>query len=496
LLARTDMEKTARVHGVRVVRVVCGAATALLAVVACLVVGSGASEPPLAAAREPDGATPVDTSIEMLAAVASERRGAVPALLPIESWSELLRAITRAERALLQSPTDGLARAELEAAVGALAKHDAVLFELVARVDAPLERLEGALATARDEEVYGAVRGWYWVGLLRARDGRGDELLASLTDVFRCVATVERRVADLLADNAELVLTTTPAARAAGQCEVLERLAERHPTRADLLQRLMLAASTGASDAERRAFASRLVADTSNVEAVARGLAELFAAEEPWLALELAAASYEAADARGRAVITQAVVRAAPVDQAVAFAFERADDLKNAAALWLELGERDGAAELLALQYAEARSQDRDPQARRLMVAAMANGDTGLVREAALSDPDGGVRAQAALVLTTKRDADLDGADLGIVCAALDHTHGLDLSLALFAAENVFGALEGASDSSARSHFVERLTDIVLDDTRSVADRRRVLSLLEAHADAPTVTWLNGVLER
>lgn len=494
MLARFDMEKTARVLGVRVV---CGAAAALLTVAVCFVVGSGASGPQVASAeREPVDASPVDAPQELLAEVASERRGALPAPLPIESWSEQLRAIAHAERALLNSPNDGVARARLEAAVGALAVHDAVLFELVARVDAPLERLEGELATARDEEIYGAVRGWYWVGLLRARDGRGDELQASLTDVFRCVATVERRVADLLADNAELVLTTTPAARAAGQSEVLERLAERHPTRADLLQRLMLAAASDASDTERRAFASRLVSDPTNVEAVARGLAELFAAEEPWLALEIAAASYEAADARGRAVITQAVVRAAPVDQAVAFAFERADDLKNAAALWLELGEREGAAELLALQYAEARSQDDDPQARRLMVAALANGDTGLLREAALGDPDGGVRAQAALVLTTKRDADFVGTDLGIVCAALDDTHGLDLSLALFAAENVFDALESASDATARSHFVERLTDIVLDDTRSLADRRRVLSLLEAHADAPTVAWLNGVLER
>lgn len=405
-----------------------------------------------------------------------------------------VRAVTDAERTLVRAPRDELARVRLEAAVGALGAQPDILCGLIAWVAGSDARAAGATDAGSDEAVYGAVRAWYWLALLRGRDGGVDEVRASLGDALEALVALEARRAELLVDNLELVLAEVPLARSEGLVRRLVELARLHPARASAFTRLAVAASAGGEPAERALLARDLVARAVDLAALESGLRTLQRVDSHDGALRVARDAFERVDVQGRALLARAVVRTAPPEFALGFVLERAHELAHAPLVWIELGERDGIADLLVIAYAEARERETDAEFRQLLVAASARVDRHVLRAVAAEDPSAAVRAQAALVLSARADAELEGRDLDAVVAVLRTCDGLALATGLWAAQNVFAGLDDAAQRptarAARTRLVEALTDVALDAERERIDRERVVIALAPHLPAQELAWL------
>jgi len=405
-----------------------------------------------------------------------------------------IRAVTDAERVLVRAPLDDRARVRLEAAVGTLAARPDVLCRLIAWVVEPDPSATGATDAGFDEAVYGAVRAWYWLALLRGQGDGVDEVRASLGDALEALVALEPRRAELLVDNLELVLAEVPLARSDDLVRRLSELARLHPPRASAFTRLAVAASAGADPDERAELARDLVARAVDLAALESGLRTLQRVDSHDGALRVARDAFERVDAEGRALLARAVVRTAPPEFALGFVLERMHELAQAPLVWIELGERDGIADLLVLAYSDARERETDAEFRQLLVAASARVDRHVLRAVAAEDPSAAVRAQAALVLSARADADLEGRDLDAVVAVLRTCDGLALATGLWAAQNVFAGLDDSaqrpSARAARTRLVEALTDVALDVARDRIDRERVVSALAQHLPTQELTWL------
>jgi hypothetical protein len=193
-------------------------------------------------------------------------------------------------------------------------------------------------------------------------------------------------------------------------------------------------------------------------------------------------------------LLARAVVRTARVELALGFVSERAHELFHAPLVWIELGQRDGIADLLVVAYADARERGADAELRQLLVAASARVDRHVLRAVATEDPSPAVRAQAALVLSARADADLEGRDLDAVVAVLQTCDGLPFATGLWAAQNAFAGLDDAAQRSAaraaRTRLVEAMTDVALDVQRDRIDRERVVTALAPHVPARELAWL------
>ncbi|QDU83466.1 hypothetical protein Pla163_05650 [Planctomycetes bacterium Pla163] len=425
------------------------------------------------------------------------------------SLDALFLAIADSEEHVVRGTGSESTASDLERAVAELAARERGLEDVVDRLS-ELGAVGAVAVHGEPEQLqrlrYGAVRAVYWLVPLWAGDAAGREddpagagasaaVRSALSRSCALLVSIDGATADFLADNLVALLEGELAIEPGPRLlDELLTLRVRHRERANVIDRVLLALA-GRLDAKTRdALARWLLADPSDTEAVTRGLVELFALGEPWLALDVARDTFERGGPNERHMVALAVAREAPVDMAVGFLVERAGDLGGVPTAWFELGERDGGLDELRLAYADLRVDETgDPDARRLTVLGMGGAEAPELRAIALDDPDPDVRGQALLTLTAQ-----DGAgttrDVEAILDALDREPGGSLSALLWASQNVLDQGGGPQRAPHTQQLVDRLRSLVLDDTRAPSERREVLEAIEAWIDPNERLWLWDVL--
>lgn len=430
--------------------------------------GGGARQPSAPELRAPPAAAPgVDAAagapaLRSAAAPADEAGATVPAALA-ERLARAARAVESGDRAA----------AELELA-GLVATR--------ARVLEILAWLRQQPAPPPEPATSGALLALQAGLLLAAQDSAqpGFSSLEFVELVLRELALLDpglrRRLIALLAG----ARTAAGPALDARHLRCVLELRRTHPELAEELGPLLEQIGSALGGSARDQDLRRLFLEGEDDPALVKAALASLLASEPQLFLALAEELFalNKDDARLRSAIVQAIVSAAPVDDAAAM-LARTGSVQFLTQAHV-LGTRPGGLEALAREYDRLLQADGNARGRELLVAGMLAESEPVLRGIARLDPDPQVRVQSLLTLSARGavEASLIDELRALRASGGPAQGGISTLSSMWVAENVLARSPGAARDAAREYLSELVRDASLPESERWEAWRRVRAWL------------------